>query len=183
MWLLETSGCYCSPGSPRRRKSVERGRAEEGESREQGFFYLCKPDTALNEKKKVLNSVLESLNFEKNFFLARTGWPNMLWAPLSYRIKSCWKLSVDPLALPFGCVPCDPWHQNGRAFLFCQWLVWGLHRLGFGTQAQPSPPIAIWVWCCTGISVSITVAFSSPTGASSCSLRAEMARSFLIRRI
>lgn len=60
MWLLETSGCCRSPGSPRRRKSVERGRAREGGSREQGFFYLCKPDTALKEKKiNVLNSVLE----------------------------------------------------------------------------------------------------------------------------
>lgn len=40
MWLLQTSSCYCSRGSPRRRKSVERGRAvlwlSEGESKEQG---------------------------------------------------------------------------------------------------------------------------------------------------
>lgn len=51
MWLFQTSGCYCSRGSRRRRKSLGRGRAVlqpcEGELKEQGFFYLCKPDAAL----------------------------------------------------------------------------------------------------------------------------------------
>lgn len=142
MWLLETSGCYCSPGSPRRRESVERGRAGEGESREQGFFYLCKSDTALKEKKKinVLNRVLEFWYFEKNF-LVRTGWPNMLWPPcpipLSPAENSLWIPLLCPLGVSLGI------HDTKMAQPSCS--VSGLYGVNYTDSRvrypgiQPSP--------------------------------------------